>query len=288
MHPFCAERIDNSAKTGCMNSNQWNDAMADDMKAAEGMNRSLERGIAILRAFRPGVSTLGNAELAERTGLAKATVSRLTQTLVVCGLLQRDDQQRTYRLASAVLSFAHAMRLSSPVLTAIGPLMRLEATRRRVNVGLAGSDQDMMVYLESFRYSPRASFRTIVSGQRVPIELTSLGRAYLWGLPEIQRSKALDEIAGRRPKTWKQLSLEIEASFHDLATLGYCAVRWQPGVVAVSVPLLAGAANPYALNMSIASDEAVADAGRRLGVWLLDLKKRCDVAIDVHTTPDLV
>lgn len=254
----------------------------------EGMNRSLDRGIAILRAFRPGVSTLGNAELAERTGLAKATISRLTQTLVVCGLLQRDDHQRAYRLAPAVLSFAHAMRLSSPVLAAIGPLMRLEATRRRVNVGLAAPDGDMMVYLESFRYSPRASFRTIVSGQRVPIELTSLGRAYLWGLHDTQRSKALDDIARRRPKIWAQLAVEIEVSFQELASQGYCAVRWQPGVVAVSVPLLAGSSAPYALNMSIASDEPVADAGRRLGVWLLDLKKRCDDAIDVHAAPDLV
>lgn len=255
---------------------------------SEGMNRSLERGIAILRAFRPGVSSLGNAELAERTGLAKATVSRLTQTLVVCGLLQRDDQQRVYRLAPAVLSLAHSMRLSSPVLIAIGPLMRLEATRRRVNVGLATYDGDMMVYLESFRYSPRASFRTIVSGQRVPIEMTSLGRAYLWGLHETQRSKVLDDIAGRRQKAWPQLSVEIETSFHELATQGYCAVRWQPGVVAVSVPLLAGSSAPYALNMSIASDETVADAGRRLGLWLLDLKKRCDQAIDIHSAPDLV
>ncbi|OYX75975.1 MAG: IclR family transcriptional regulator, partial [Bradyrhizobium sp. 35-63-5] len=35
-------------------------------------NRSLERGVAILRAFRPGSELLGNGELAERTGLARA------------------------------------------------------------------------------------------------------------------------------------------------------------------------------------------------------------------------
>ncbi|MBE7158937.1 MAG: helix-turn-helix domain-containing protein, partial [Rhodospirillales bacterium] len=45
-------------------------------------NRSLERGIEILRAFRPGSELLGNGELVERTGLPKATVSRLVQTLV--------------------------------------------------------------------------------------------------------------------------------------------------------------------------------------------------------------
>ena len=45
-------------------------------------NRSLERGIEILRAFRPGVDTLENGEISERTGLARSTVSRLTRTLV--------------------------------------------------------------------------------------------------------------------------------------------------------------------------------------------------------------
>ena len=32
-------------------------------------NRSLLRGLEILRAFRPGSDVLGNAEIAERTGL---------------------------------------------------------------------------------------------------------------------------------------------------------------------------------------------------------------------------
>lgn len=45
-------------------------------------NRSLERGVEILRAFRPGTDLMGNSELSERTGIAPATVSRLTQTLV--------------------------------------------------------------------------------------------------------------------------------------------------------------------------------------------------------------
>ena len=36
-----------------------------------------------------------------------------------------------------------------------------------------------MVYLESIRYSRRVAFRNVVSGQRMPMELTSLGRVYL-------------------------------------------------------------------------------------------------------------
>ena len=46
-------------------------------------NRSLLRGLEILRAFRPGSDVLGNAEIAERTGLPE-----LRRTTVLPLLLQ--------------------------------------------------------------------------------------------------------------------------------------------------------------------------------------------------------
>src|SRR3954470_22329525 len=94
---------------------------------ASPSNRSLERGVALLRAFRPGADLLGNGELAERTGLSRATVSRLAQTLADCGMLEHDRRHRAYRLAAPVLSLAHAMRAGSPVLNVAGQLMRVEA-----------------------------------------------------------------------------------------------------------------------------------------------------------------
>jgi hypothetical protein len=127
-------------------------------------NRSLERGIEILRAFRPGVDVLGNGEIAERTGLPRSTVSRLTRTLVNSGMLDEAHDRRAYRLAASVISLGHAMRIGSPMLNTIGPLMRAESVRRKVNVGLATADRTMMVYLESVRYSPRAALRNVVAG----------------------------------------------------------------------------------------------------------------------------
>ncbi len=240
-----------------------------------GGNRSLRRGVAILRAFKPGLTLLGNGELSERTGLAKSTVSRLTQTLVDAGLLEHDDAARAYRLAPAVLSLAHAMRLSSPILAAIGPIMRAQAAEWRVNIGLAAPDGDSMVYLESFRTSHRARFRTVVSGARVPIELTSLGRAYLWALPKPDRDDALVEIANRRSREWPRLAREIEHSFGELERNGFCAVRWQPRALAVATPIQTAVLAPHALNLSIASDEPLDAGQRRLGPLLLDLKARC-------------
>src|SRR4051812_17140833 len=103
-----------SLRSSPVSTNQGNAFV--DKPGVSPANRSLERGIEILRAFRPGSDLLGNGEIAERTGLSNATVTRLTQTLVGMGMLQQEPLRRGYRLAPAVLSLAHAMRSGSAVL----------------------------------------------------------------------------------------------------------------------------------------------------------------------------
>jgi DNA-binding IclR family transcriptional regulator len=247
---------------------------ANDGSSSEraAQNRSLERGIEILRSFRQGVDLLGNAELAERTGLPKATVSRLTQTLVASGLLEHVKSDRAYRLAAPVLSLAHAMRVGSPLLKVARPKMRAVAERHRVNVGLAAPDRDFMVYLESFRYNRKVSLRSVVTGQRVPIEMTSLGRAYLAVQAADARRKLLWHIKAIRPQSWGLVEHEIETAVANVGRHGYCWAAWQPGVVAVAAPLILSGERTYALNMSVTSDRPPAQVARELKEPLLHLK----------------
>jgi DNA-binding IclR family transcriptional regulator len=234
-------------------------------------NRSLERGIEILRAFRPGSELLGNGELAERTGLPKSTVSRLTQTLVAMGMLQTQAAQRAYRLAPAVLSLAHAMRSGSHILSVAAPLMRSLAEREHLNVGLAAPDRDEMVYLESIRYSRRAAFRNVVSGQRVPIELTSLGRAYLAVAPERERDELMQRLRQRRGRHWPALRADIERAIRRVHEEGFCAAAWQPEVVAVATPLVTPDAI-FVLNVSLSTTDELELMARRLAPKLLALR----------------
>lgn len=138
-------------------------------------NRSLLRGLEILRAFRPGSDVLGNAEIAERTGLPKSTVSRLTGTLLQAGFLFYSPRKQGYSLGVGVLSLSHALRSGSALLQSARSPMLVEARRLRVNIGLALADRDEMVYLETLRFAGNSSLRQVVSGQRVPMALTSLG-----------------------------------------------------------------------------------------------------------------
>ena len=245
-------------------------------------NRSLERGIDILRSFRPGSELLGNADLAERTGLSRSTVSRLTQTLVGAGYLQVEARTRAYRLAPAVLSLAHAMRSGSTVLSIAAPHMRAAAQAERINVGIAAADRGEMVYLESIRYNRRPSLRTVVSGQRVPMELTSLGRAYLATAPEHQRKALFAHFRSLRRAQWGQLEPAITAAMAHVHEKGYCAASWQAEVVAVATPLTFNDSR-YALNMSVSTADAFATVVRELGPVLLALKARIQRELDVAT-----
>lgn len=260
-----------------MNTRKRTGATAGKAPRFDGIsqNRSLERGLEILRAFKPGTDLLGNGELAERTGLSAATVSRLTQTLVTSGFLEHDRRARAYRLAAPVLSLGHAMRAASPILRAATPLMRELSLKRHVNVGLASADRAEMVYLESIRYNRRASLRTIVAGQRVPIELTSLGRAYLATLDGASRDALLARIMRHyRDTSWRPIGMEIDKALVTLSGKGYCVASWQPGVVAMATPLEGATGSALALNLSLATDEPAASVERRHATALLGLKDR--------------
>ena len=253
-----------------MNTNR--SAVLHDKPGQSPSNRSLERGIEILRAFRPGSELLGNGDIAERTGLSKSTVSRLTQTLVGTGMLQVDVQTRTYRLAPAVLSLAHAMRTGSHILTIAAPLMRALAESQRINVGLAAPDRDEMVYLESIRYNRRIVLRRVVSGQRVPMELTSLGRAYLAVAPEPRRKALLTMFKRRRASQWGPIGQAIEDARASVNERRFCAAAWQPEVVAVATPIVTPDAI-YVLNVSISTEEPLAQVVEELCIPLMGLRR---------------
>lgn len=265
-----------------MNSSTRSRFLGAEKPGISPANRSLERGIEILRAFRPGSELLGNAEIAERTGLSRSTVSRLTQTLVGCGYLEVEPRTRAYRLAPPVLSLGHAMRTGSTALAIAAPHMRDAAQAEQINVGLASPDRDEMVYLESVRYNRRASLRRVVSGQRVPMELTSLGRAYLAVAPPAQRKALLAHFRRIRQPQWAELEPALLGAIHDVEQSGFCAAAWQHEVVAVATPLLFKGA-PYALNMSVSTTEAFQKTVSRLAPKLLDLRARIQFAFDAAT-----
>jgi DNA-binding IclR family transcriptional regulator len=221
-------------------------------------SQSLERGLQILRAFRPGASVLGNAELALRTGLPRPTISRLTRSLVDAGFLSYDAASRGYRLTVVFMSLANAFRYGVPALEVARPLMKKVAEGEKINVGLAVADQQEMVYLESLRESRRGVFRRAVRGSRFPMELTAGGRAYLAGLAPGPREAMLAGIAPRHGSAWAEIRREIDMARADIAARGFCVANWQPGLTGVAAPMIGPDHGLYAINIGFHSTEVEA------------------------------
>jgi DNA-binding IclR family transcriptional regulator len=243
------------------------------------LNRSLTRGVAILRAFRPGTELLGNGELAERTGLPRASISRLTQTLTDTGYLEYDARQRAYRLGAPVLTLGHAMRSGSSVLRIAAPLMTALAHRLRINVGLAVRDGDDMVYLDSIRCDTRGAQRTVVYGQRVPIELTALGRAWLAVAPEPDRKALTTRWRTKRRKHWRALRREIAEAAKQVEGKGYCTASWQPQVIALAAPLIIPSRPIHVVNVSVTTKASPTSVVNGLEAPLLKLAAEIQRAI---------
>lgn len=235
-------------------------------------NRSLERGLGLLRAFRPGTEHLTNGNLSEATGLSKSTVSRLTQTLVRTGFLDYDVSNGAYRLSVSLLGLAHSMYQGSSLLQMANPLMTEVARSEQVNVSLAAADGDEMIYLESIRFGTRKSPRNVMNGQRLPMDITSLGRAYLSTLEEDQRKRLVELFKSRRCESRAaQLQLQIDEAVRSVQTHGYCVASWQPEVVAIATPLNLPAYRGHVLNISLATTSSPEEIVERYAPALIRL-----------------
>lgn len=181
---------------------------------------SLGRGLMILRAFDIGDPYLGNAALAERTGLAKATVSRLTQMLLELGYLHYREELGKYELAPSVLALCHSYLGNMPFPGVARPAMLELAREAQVNVGLGIQDGLRMVYVESALGEPMSGRQRV--GLSVPIHISAMGLACMGGMPAEQRDRLVSRIfEASTPDEWRAIAPKIDDAVAQVHTHGF-------------------------------------------------------------------
>jgi DNA-binding IclR family transcriptional regulator len=136
---------------------------------------ALARGLEVLRAFTPSEGLLGNQDIATRTGLPKATVSRLTYTLMRLGYLSHFARLGKYQLAPAAMSLGYSALANMRVREVARPFMQELADYSRASVALGSRDRLSLVYIENCRSENGVTLRLDV-GARVPIATTATSR----------------------------------------------------------------------------------------------------------------
>ncbi|MFT3819288.1 MAG: IclR family transcriptional regulator [Rubrivivax sp.] len=197
---------------------------APPFDAAEERHRgthTLERALSILKAFDGHKAALSNSQLVQRTGFSKASVSRITATLLGLGYLARDNDGVRFRIGMRGRMLGHTYRTNSPLSALARPWMQAFADRHDLSIALGTGDGTDMLYLEYCK-SPRTATLCFAVGGRIPMELTAMGRAYLWDQAPAERRELLERIAASpRPGRARALA-RIDAAFGQLSADGFC------------------------------------------------------------------
>ncbi|WP_439133663.1 IclR family transcriptional regulator [Pseudomaricurvus sp.] len=210
---------------------------------------ALARGLDVLRAFLPGDGFLGNQEIAQRTGLPKSSVSRLTYTLTQLGYLTYSERMEKYQLGSGVLALGYAFVSNLAIRQIAKPMMQELANNTGTSVGLADRDRLKMIYVEYCSPTNVMAFRHEV-GDRVPLPTGSAGRAYLAALSDEEREFFFNHIEKKQPDEWPTIKSGILDSLQNYREKGFCHSYgdWDPDVNGISVPLTLGKNTIYCFN----------------------------------------
>jgi DNA-binding IclR family transcriptional regulator len=246
---------------------------------------ALARGLDVLHAFTPSEGVLGNQEIVTRTGLPKATVSRLTYTLTRLGYLTHIERLGKYQLAPAALSIGYSTLANMRIRQVARPLMQELANHAGASVSLGSRDRLNLIYVEHCR-SKAAVMLRLDMGSRIPIATTAMGRALLAALPERERDWLMSHLARREGARWPKIKTGIDRAIKDLATRGFTTSigEWQSDVSAVGVPLIPGdGSGVFAFNcggpaFQINKERLETDIGPRL----VNMVRNVEAALNGH------
>ncbi|WP_345889901.1 helix-turn-helix domain-containing protein [Paraburkholderia sp. Cy-641] len=220
---------------------------------------------------------LTNRALSDRTGLPKATVSRLTYTLTLYGYLVQEESG-AYRLGTGFLALSHPILASLPVRQLARPFLQALADQTGFTVNLAMRERVKAIYIDTVRADLFNPYLPDI-GRVSPLLQSAIGRALIFGHPSAEKERLLNRIKVGDPENFEAgLSLlkDDEALF---ARTGYCRARgpWLSDIDAIAVPLpLPGRMSPVAINCSVAMSaphvarlveavDALKDTARQIG-----------------------
>ena len=216
--------------------------------------QSLERGLAVIRAFGAATPSLTLSEVARATGLTRAATRRFLLTLGDLGYVRSDG--RYFELTPRVLELGYAFLSSMTLPEVAEPHLERLVAEVHESSSVSVLDDDDIVYVARVPTS-RIMRVSINVGTRFPAYATSMGRVLLAGLePEeldaflaraelvrlsartiTAEPKLRAELARVRRQGWAMVDQELEEGLRSVAA----PIRDRAGQVVAAVNLSAHA-----------------------------------------------
>jgi IclR family transcriptional regulator, pca regulon regulatory protein len=260
--------------------------MTEERPRSSDFVQSLERGLAVIRAFDAEHRELALSDVARSTGLTRAAARRFLLTLVKLGYVHLADGRFSLRPRVLDLGYAYLSSLSLPEVAQ--PHMETLVAQVNESSSVSVLDDTEVVYVVRVP-TRRIMSITLAVGTRLPAYATSMGRVLLAGLPEDELEERLsrieiepltahtvkdekglrDAIAAARKQGYAMVDQELEEGLRSAAA----PIRGADGEVAAALNVSVHASRasmtvlrreflPHALEAAKAIDDDLRGAGR--------------------------
>lgn len=209
-------------------------APADDFVSALG------HGIALLECWHDRDVWLTNADLSERSGLRKSTVSRLASVLVGLGYLSRDKLRGRLRLTAKTLELGFGSAFASEPVGGIRPELARLATDLDVYASLGIRRVDKVQVVDNVASPLHPDAVPMDVGGLLPICRSASGLAVLSALPEAEAVPLMERLRAYYGARWQAMQSQLNRTKEEYSSKGYCTAiaSLSRNVAAVAVPIL--------------------------------------------------
>jgi IclR family KDG regulon transcriptional repressor len=200
--------------------------------------RAVERAVQILSSFDGEHAERGVSEIAQATGLHKATTHRIAMTLLNCGFLERTADGERLRLGLGVVELGLGALRDVDFRRAAFPYMQQLTERFQETCDLGIFDRGQVLYLEVVHSEHSLTVAARV-GRHLPAHCTASGRVLLAFLPpevvEPILSASLPVCTAKTITSPARLREELEATRQR--GYGLDDEEFEIGIRAISAPI---------------------------------------------------
>lgn len=200
--------------------------------------QGLAKGLAVIEVFDAAHARLSITDVAELTGLERATARRCLLTLTSLGYASYDG--KFFMLTPRVLRLGHSYLAATPLPGIIQPFLERLTAATGESASAAVLDGTDILYIA------RASLRRVMSinlspGTRLPAYCSSMGRILLAAMPPASARSLLER--SDRPANTPKTKTDLTALMDELALVarqGYAVIdeELELGLRSIALPLL--------------------------------------------------
>lgn len=239
--------------------------------------QNVERAVAILSVFEPGLDRLRVSDISASTNLGQSATSRLLATLEVLEFVDRDPRTGLYGLGPALVTLGGIAVNQYPIHREARQRAQNLAHKLGLGANVAIRRGASIFYLCNFEGAKAPRSHTLV-GQGKPLHATAIGKCLLLGIDSSERRELLPDFVAFTSSTvtdHAQLDVELER----IEVKGYASEREELALTRACI----------AAPIRDASRQIVAAISISGPLSIIDLDHREDeLAREVLETADLI